>query len=99
VLALQESYLQGVSTHNMRRITEKLCGIEFSKDQVFRMVKALDEELDPWRNRSIEQTYPTWSLMPAMNTCVRISMLKAGKLFDFPIAIPDKRYRRSMFNS
>ena len=58
VLALQESYLQGVSTRKMRRITEKLCGVEFSKDQVSRMVQALDEELDPWRKRSIEQPYP-----------------------------------------
>jgi putative transposase len=58
VLSLQESYLQGVSTRKMRRITEKLCGVEFSKDQVSRMVQALDEELDPWRKRSIEQPYP-----------------------------------------
>jgi len=42
----------------MRRITEKLCGDEFSKDQVSRMAQALDEELDPWRNWSIEQPYP-----------------------------------------
>jgi hypothetical protein len=31
VLALQESYLQGVSTRKMRRITEKLCGVESVK--------------------------------------------------------------------
>jgi len=58
VLALQESYLQGVSTRKVRRITEKLCGVEFSKDQVSHMTKALDQELDPWRKRSIEQPYP-----------------------------------------
>ena len=58
VLALQESYLQGVSTCKVRRITEKLCGVEFSKDQVSHMTKALDQELDPWRKRSIEQPYP-----------------------------------------
>lgn len=56
-LALQESYLQGVSTRKMRRITEKLCGFEFRKDQVSRMAQTLDEELDPWRNLSIEQPY------------------------------------------
>ena len=43
----------------MQRITEKLCGFEFSKDQVSRMAQALEEELDPWRNRSIEQPYPS----------------------------------------
>lgn len=58
VLALQESYLQGVSTRKMRRITEKLCGVEFSKDQVSRMARALDEELYGWRQRSLEKCYP-----------------------------------------
>ena len=56
VLALQESYLQGVSTRKMRRITEKLCGVEFSKDQVSRMAQALDEELSGWRQRTLEQS-------------------------------------------
>lgn len=58
VLALQESYLQGVSTRKMRRITEKLCGVEFSKDQVSRMAQALDEELFGWRQRTLEKRYP-----------------------------------------
>jgi transposase-like protein len=58
VLALQESYLQGVSTRKMRRITEKLCGVEFSKDQVSRMAQALDEELSGWRQRTLEKGYP-----------------------------------------
>ncbi len=44
VLALQESYLQGVSTRKVRKITAKLCGVEFSKDQVSRMAQALDGE-------------------------------------------------------
>jgi transposase-like protein len=58
VLALQESYLQGVSTRKMRRITEKLCGVEFSKDQISRMAQALDEELSGWRQRTLEKHYP-----------------------------------------
>jgi transposase-like protein len=58
VLALQESYLQGVTTRKMRRITEKLCGVEFSKDQVSRMTQSLDEELFAWRQRTLEKHYP-----------------------------------------
>jgi putative transposase len=57
VLALQESYLQGVSTRKVRQITEKLCGVEFSKDQVSRMAQMLDEELEAWRSRPLEKTY------------------------------------------
>lgn len=58
VLALQESYLQGVSTRKVKKITEKLCGVEFSKDQVSRMAKELDEPLEGWRTRSLEKNYP-----------------------------------------
>jgi putative transposase len=58
VLALQESYLQGVSTRKVKKITEKLCGVSFSKDQVSRMAQALDGELGAWRERTLEKVYP-----------------------------------------
>jgi len=34
ILALQEAYLQGVSTRKVTRITEQLCGTSISKSQV-----------------------------------------------------------------
>lgn len=58
VLALQESYLQGVSTRKVKKITEKLCGVQFSKDQVSSIAQELDEELATWRTRPLEITYP-----------------------------------------
>jgi putative transposase len=58
VLALQESYLQGVSTRKVKKITEKLCGVRFSKDQVSSMAQELDEELGAWRSRALEMDYP-----------------------------------------
>ena len=58
ILALQEAYVGGVSTRKVSRITEKLCGTEFSKDQVSRMAQALDEELDRWRDRRLGKHYP-----------------------------------------
>jgi len=58
ILALQEAYVAGVSTRKVTQITEKLCGTEFSKDQVSRMAQALDEELDRWRGRRFEKRYP-----------------------------------------
>jgi len=58
ILALQEAYVAGVSTRKVSRITEKLCGTEFSKDQVSRMAQALDVELDRWRERRLEKDYP-----------------------------------------
>jgi len=58
ILALQEAYVTGVSTRKVSRITEKLCGTQFSKDQVSRMAQALDDELDRWRQRPLEEDHP-----------------------------------------
>jgi len=58
VLALQEMYLEGVSTRKTKKITEKLCGTEFSKDQVSRLAKKLDEGQNEWRDRSLGKSYP-----------------------------------------
>jgi transposase-like protein len=58
VLTLQESYLQGVSTRKIKRITKKLCGVEFRKDQVSCMAQALDQELGGWRSRPLIKKYP-----------------------------------------
>jgi len=58
VLALQEMYINGVSTRKTKKITEKLCGTEFSKDQVSRFAQKLDEKVEAWRNREFKQDYP-----------------------------------------
>ena len=58
VLALQEMYLQGVSTRKVTEITETLCGTEFSKSQVSALTFKLDAELDAWRNRPLSDEYP-----------------------------------------
>jgi len=52
VLALQESY------RKVKKITEKLCGVQFTKDQVSSMAQELDEELATWRTRALEMAYP-----------------------------------------
>ena len=55
VLALQQMYLDGVSTRKTKKITEKLCGTQFSKDQVSRLAKGLDENLQDWRGRDLTE--------------------------------------------
>src|SRR6056297_2802910 len=55
ILTLQEMYLDGVSTRKAKKITEKLCGTTFSKDQVSRLVGKLDEQLEGWRGRSLDE--------------------------------------------
>lgn len=58
LLALQEMYLQGVSTRRARRITEQLCGTEVSASSVSRAMRRLDEELAAWRNRRLGEACP-----------------------------------------
>lgn len=58
VLALQEMYLQGVSTRKVTEITETLCGTEFSKSQVSALCGRLDTELEAWRKRPLSGEYP-----------------------------------------
>jgi len=63
VLALMEMYVEGVSTRNVREITEVLCGTSFSKSLVSELAGQLDEELEAWRKRPLtETTYPYLSV-------------------------------------
>ena len=52
-LALAEMYVQGVSTRKVAKVTEELCGFEISSSEVSRASKALDEQLQTWRNRPL----------------------------------------------
>jgi putative transposase len=58
VAAMLEMYVQGVSTRKVKIITEELCGHEFSSSTVSRIVKTLDEELEKFAQRRLEEPYP-----------------------------------------
>lgn len=59
VLALQEMYVQGVSTRKVSAIVEQLCGTTLSASEVSALVKKLDAELAAWRSRPLDgTTYP-----------------------------------------
>lgn len=58
ILALQEAYLQGVSTRKVTKITEQLCGTSFSKSHVSDLCQELDADIQAWRDRPLEQPYP-----------------------------------------
>ena len=56
--ALAEMYSQGVSTRKVKAITEELCGVEISAEQVSRATAQLDGVLQEWRDRPLgEITY------------------------------------------
>jgi transposase-like protein len=54
VLAMTEMVINGVSTRKVKRITDELCGQEFSKSTVSRLCERLDERVDGWAERTLE---------------------------------------------
>ena len=56
-LAIAEMYVKGVSTRKVSQITEQLCGTEIPATQVSRIAQLLDEELEEFRERELEE-YP-----------------------------------------
>ena len=58
VAALAEMYVQGVSTRKVKEITEELCGHEFSASTISRVTAKLDEELERFSRRPLEEEYP-----------------------------------------
>jgi putative transposase len=58
VSAVMEMYVQGVSTRKVKAIAEELCGHSFSASTVSTMNAKLDEQLDQFAKRRLEQPYP-----------------------------------------
>jgi transposase-like protein len=58
VSALAEMYVQGVSTRKVKAITEELCGHSFSASAISAVNKTLDESLDKFAKRRLEEAYP-----------------------------------------
>ena len=72
VLGLMEMYVTGTSTRKVTKITEELCGVGFSKSTVSRLATSLDESVDVFFKRDLEEYYP-FVLVDAMFTKSRRS--------------------------
>src|SRR5690606_676838 len=58
VAALAEMYVQGVSTRKVKAITEELCGHSFSASTISAINKGLDEALERFAHRELDEPYP-----------------------------------------
>lgn len=58
VSSLAEMYVQGVSTRKVKAITEELCGHSFSASTISQINKGLDESLERFASRPLEEEYP-----------------------------------------
>lgn len=56
--ALTEMYIQGVSTRKVKAITEELCGHSFSASSISEITKRLDDQLEAFATRRLEEEYP-----------------------------------------
>ena len=56
--ALMQMYVQGVSTHRVKTITEELCGHEFSASAISELNVKMDEELKRFMHRRLDEAYP-----------------------------------------
>ena len=59
LVACAEMYFQGVSTRNVRKVMEEMCGFEISQSVVSRVAMELDEKLAEFRSRRLDaREYP-----------------------------------------
>jgi putative transposase len=58
VATLAEMYVQGVSTRKVKAITEELCGHAFSASAISAINKRLDESLEAFAGRPLEEPFP-----------------------------------------
>lgn len=58
IAALGQSYFQGVSTRKVAPICEELFGDRLSHETVSQYAQKLDAELEPWRQRELEEAFP-----------------------------------------
>ena len=58
VAVVQEAYVNGVSTRKVDRLVEQLGISGMSKDQVSRLCRGLDEQVQVFRERPLEGRYP-----------------------------------------
>lgn len=56
--AVLEMWLQGISQRKISEVTAKLGAVKIGKDAVSRIAQRLDEELQGFRQRRLEQQYP-----------------------------------------
>ena len=58
ICTMMEMVVQGVSTRNVRKVTEELCGESFSKSTVSEICKELDIPVKQFKERLLPDKYP-----------------------------------------
>ena len=91
-LTLMEMVRQGVTTRKVERVTEVLCGINFSASSVASLCQRLDEELEKFRTRPLESYYP-YLLIDARYEKVRVGGQVVNQAILIVVGVNEKGYR------
>lgn len=62
ILTMAEMVVNGVSTRKVTKVMETLCDTPFSKSTVSKVCKDLDKEVEEFRNRPLNDSYPFLSI-------------------------------------
>src|SRR5690625_1146577 len=72
ILAMLEMVINGVSTRKVTKVVEKLCGESVSKSMVSSLTDSLQEEIEAWNNRKLDDLeYCPYIFLDAMYTKIR----------------------------
>jgi putative transposase len=93
VSALAEMYIQGVSTRKVKAITEELCGHAFSASAISAVNKTLDESLERFAKRPLEEAYP-YLVLDARYEKVREDGVIRSQAVQIAIGINDEGRRQ-----
>jgi putative transposase len=72
LVACAEMYYQGVSTRNVQKVLERMCGLEVSSASVSRVAQELDEKLSAFRARSLGHASWEYLMLDARYEKVRV---------------------------
>ena len=87
-----QMYIKGGSTRKVKDITEKLCGINFSKSHISQITKNLDEEITVWRNRPLVKEYP-YLIVDALYEKIRIQKKRISQGVLIVVGVGEDGYR------
>ena len=93
VSALAEMYIQGVSTRKVKAITEELCGHAFSASAISAVNKTMDESLERFAKRPLEEAYP-YLVLDARYEKVRQDGIIRSQAVQIAIGINDEGRRQ-----
>ena len=92
VCVVCEAYVLGISTRKVEELVEAMGAKGMSRSEVSRMASTLDEQVEAWRNRPLDRSYP-YMWLDAVYVKVREGVHVVSKAILVAYAVNDEGYR------